>query len=120
MSLCLTGSPSMPQQLPITTTTTTDGNEDTTTSTTNTTTNTTANTITTDKQQQQQEKCENSGGGGGGGDGGGGGGGVEVEEPSIPVGVAVLHSLVEAGCLVPMVNMLQSDYSLMVSKPNLT
>merc|ERR1719341_604411 len=34
--------------------------------------------------------------------------------PSIPVGVAVLHSLVEAGALVPMMAMLQSDYSLMV------
>ena len=33
----------------------------------------------------------------------------------IPVGVAVLHSLVEGGCLTPMLAMVQSEYIVMVS-----
>lgn len=33
----------------------------------------------------------------------------------IPISIAVLHSLVESGCLQPMLTMLQSDYPLMVS-----
>ena len=42
----------------------------------------------------------------------------EQDTIGIPVGVAVLHSLVEAGGLAPMLLMLQSEYPVMVSGPH--
>lgn len=42
------------------------------------------------------------------------------ESVVVPVGVAVLHSLVEGGCLPPLLNMLRSQYPIMIHEASLS